>query len=263
MLEKVARLGYASKAFIYAVVGLLAAAAATDTGGEVTDTRGALRVILSHPFGNAVLFVLAIGLCGYTLWRTLDALFDPQRHGTRAKGLIVRGGNVIKALIYGGLGLEAFRLARGLRASGGTDAKVQSWTAALLSWPMGDWIVAIIGAIAAAYGISEIIAAIKGSEHEKKDLSSLPRSTARLLTRICRFGVGARALLIVALGVLLIRAALRHDPGEATGLRGSILELAGNGPGTWVLALIAVGLVAYALDQALHARYRHIHSPVR
>jgi hypothetical protein len=30
-----------------------------------------------------------------------------------------------------------------------------------------------------------------------------------------------------------------------------------------MLALIAVGLIAYALDQALHARYRHIHSPLR
>lgn len=263
MLEKMARLGYASKAFVYAVVGLLAVAAAANRGGTVTDTRGALRVILSHPFGNAVLFILAAGLCGYAVWRILEALFDPERHGAGAKGLIVRTGNVIKALIYGGVGFEAFRLARGLRASGGSDAKVQSWTAAILSWPMGEWIVAIIGAIAAAYGLSEIIAAVKDSEDEKKDLSSLPRSTARMLDRICRFGVAARALLIVALGVLLIRAALQHDPGEAMGLRGSILELAGTGSGTWVLAIIAVGLIAYALDQALHARYRHIHSPLR
>ena len=262
MIEQLARLGYASKAFIYATVGLLAGAAALNEGGAVTDTRGALRVILSHPFGNTVLFILALGLCGYAVWRILEAVFDPERHGTGGKGLVVRIGNVIKALIYGGVGLEAFRLARGLRASDASDAKVQSWTAAILSWPMGEWVVAIIGAIAAAYGVSEIIAAVKGNDDEKMDLSSIPRPTARMLHRICRFGVAARALLIVALGVLLIRAAVQHDPGEAAGLRGSILELAGAGPQTWMLALIAVGLIAYALDQALHARYRHIHSPL-
>jgi len=262
MIEPLARLGYASKAFIYCVVGLLAAAAAFRRGGTVTDARGALSVILSHPFGNTVLFILAVGLCGYCLWRLLDAFFDPERHGTEAKGLILRVGNVIKAVIYGGVGFEAFRLARGLRASGGTDAKVRSWTATILAWPMGEWIVAIIGGIAAAYGVSEIVAAIKNDDEEKMDLSSFSRSTARTLNRICRFGVGARALLIVALGVLLIRAALQSDPGKAAGLRGSILELAGAGPQTWMLALIAVGLIAYALDQALHARYRHIHSPL-
>jgi hypothetical protein len=30
-----------------------------------------------------------------------------------------------------------------------------------------------------------------------------------------------------------------------------------------VLAIIAAGLIAYGLDQALHARYRRIRSPIR
>ena len=96
MIEPLARLGYASKAFIYATVGLLAGAAALNEGGTVTDTRGALRVILSHPFGNTVLLVLAVGLCGYSVWRVLDAILDPERRGTSAKGLIVRIGGALR-----------------------------------------------------------------------------------------------------------------------------------------------------------------------
>ena len=90
MIERLARLGYACKAFIYAVVGVLAAAASLNLGGGITDTRGALRVILSHTLGNTVLFVLAAGLCGYTVWRLLDAFFDPDRRGTSFKGLVIR-----------------------------------------------------------------------------------------------------------------------------------------------------------------------------
>ena len=37
MIEPLARLGYASKAFIYATIGLLAAAAALRRGGAVTE----------------------------------------------------------------------------------------------------------------------------------------------------------------------------------------------------------------------------------
>ena len=52
-------------------------------------------------------------------------------------------------------------------------------------------------------------------------------------------------MIIVGIGVFLVRAALQHDPGQATGIRGSMLELAGAG-GRWVLGFIAFGLIAYA-----------------
>ena len=258
MLERLARLGYASKAFIYATVGLLALAAAFNRGGTVTDTGGALRVILSHPFGNGVLLVMAVGLCGYCVWRILDAWFDPDRHGSSFGGFVARIGSLLRGLVYGGVGVEAFRLARGLRASGSSDAKLRSWTATVMALPLGDWLVAIIGIVTAVYGVSEIVGAIRHQQDEKRDLGSLDSSTRRLLNRIARFGVGARAVIIVALGVLLVRAAFRHDPGEAEGVRGSAVQLADAGPGSWILLLIALGFIAYAVDQALSARYRRI-----
>ena len=82
MFEQMARFGYACKAAIYAIVGSLALAAAANRGGRITDTSGALRVVLGQPFGRIVPVVLAVGLCGYALWRIADAIFDPERHGT-------------------------------------------------------------------------------------------------------------------------------------------------------------------------------------
>jgi hypothetical protein len=263
MLEPLVRLGYASKAFVYATMGLLAGAAVLNRGGTVTDTRGALRVILSHPFGNAVLLVLAVGLCAYGVWRVLDAVLDPERRGTGFKALVVRIGHIIRGLVYGGLGLEAFRLARGLRASRGTDSSVRLWTAKVMALPFGDVLIGAIGVITAVYGVSQIVASIKDTDDERLDLHALDPVRRRTLNRICRFGVAARALIIVVLGVLLVRAAIEHDPGRATGVRGSILELAGAGPGSWLLAFTAVGLIAYGVDQALHARYGRIRSPIR
>jgi Domain of Unknown Function (DUF1206) len=262
VLEPLARLGYASKAFIYCLIGVLAAMAATEQGGNVTDTRGALRVVLSQPFGNTVLFVLAVGLCGYAAWRILDALFDSERRGTDAKGLVIRISAALRGAIYGGVGIEAFRLARGLRASGGSDARVRAWTARIMSLPFGEWLVAIAGLIVAGYGIGQIVAAVKNKPEESMDLSRLPPRRRELLTRICRFGVAARAAIIVTIGAFLVRAALQHDPREAHGLRESVLELAGMIEGRWLLGAIAVGLFAYGVDQAVHAAYKRIRSPV-
>ena len=262
MLESLARLGYASKAFIYGLIGVLAAMAATAQGGRVTDTRGALRVVLSQPFGNTVLFVLAAGLCGYAAWRILDAILDPERKGTDAKGLVIRISRMLRGLIYGGVGFEAFRLARGLRASGGTDAKVRMWTARIMDLPFGEWLVALVGLIIAVYGIGQIVSAVKNKPEESLDLSPLPPGKRELLTRICRFGVGARAAIIVTVGAFLVRAALQRDPREAHGVRESVLELAGMIEGRWLLGAIAFGLIAYGIDQAVHAAYKRIRSPI-
>ena len=172
MIEPLARLGYASKAFIYATVGLLAGAAALNEGGTVTDTRGALRVILSHPFGNTVLFVLAVGLCGYSVWRVLDAFLDPDRRGTSAKGLIVRIGGALRALITAPRRRGVPPGARAARR-GGSDAKIRMWTATAMAWPLGVWLIGLVGLITAGYGMSEIVEAIREKEDDKRDLGSL------------------------------------------------------------------------------------------
>lgn len=259
MIEPLARLGYASKALIYAIVGYLAIAAAMNRGGRVTDTSGALRVVLRQPFGHAMLLVLAAGLCGYAVWRVLDAVVDPDRRGVDFKGLVTRLGNVVRAAAYGALGLEAFRLFRGLGGSNGDNA--QAWTSRIMDFPLGVWILGIIGATVAAYGVSEVVTSARGYK-EEVDLSSVSQPHRTWLQRIARFGIGARGVTISLLGIFLIRAALAHDPSEARGVRESTLELANAADGRWLLGLVASGLLAYAVDQALHARYRRIRSVV-
>jgi hypothetical protein len=65
-------------------------------------------------------------------------------------------------------------------------------------------------------------------------------------------------MLVATLGIFLARAALTHDPNQAAGPRESLLQLGGLFEGRWFLAVIAAGVVAYAIDQAIHARCRRI-----
>ena len=260
MLEPVARLGYASKAVIYGIIGMLAVLTATNRGGFVTDTSGALRLVLTRPYGRALLLVLAVGLCGYAVWRLLDAFMDPDRDGTSTMGVLTRVGNALRGCVYGTLGLEALRLARGRRGSNGDQ--VELWTARILDWPFGELAVGIAGAALASFGAWELVRAIRGDDDPKVDWSQISRDSRALLRKVSRFGVGIRAGLLMTLGGFLVRAALTHDPNQAAGPRESLLRLGGLFEGRWFLAVVAAGLIAYAVDQAVHAYCRRIRSVI-
>jgi hypothetical protein len=261
MVEHLARLGYASKAVIYGIVGVFAILSITNRGGTITDTSGALRVVLTQPFGRALLIVLAVGLCGYAAWRLLDAVIDPDRDGTTPAGAVTRIGNAVRGCIYGALGIEAFRLLTGPSGSRGDAAEL--WTARLLELPFGEVVVAAIGAAVAAFGISELIAGIRGTQARKVDWSAVPSEIRGAVRKIGRFGVATRGAVIATLGVFLVRAALTHDPNQAAGSRESMLRLGGLADGRWFLAIIAVGVIAYAVDQAVHARCRRIRAVLK
>src|SRR5688572_16715903 len=205
MLETLARLGYASKAVIYAIVGVLAILAVTNRGGAITDTTGALNVIFARPFGRALLIIMAIGLCGYGAWRVLDAFLNPDRDS-----LFIRIGNAVRGGVYGLLGVRAIQLLRGLQASNGDEAEL--WTAKLLDMPFGAVIVGVVGAVITWYGASQIVQAGTGRHDEKVDWSPIPTDARRVLKPVSQFGVATRGGILVTLGVFLIRAAFTHDP---------------------------------------------------
>lgn len=251
MLETLARLGYASKAVIYAIVGVLAVLTVANRGGAITDTTGALYVVLTKPFGRGLLLILAVGLCGYGAWRLLDAFMNPDRDS-----LFVRIGNGVRGCVYGALGIRAVQVLRGLGTSKGDEAEL--WTAKVLDWPLGAVAVGIVGGIIAAYGASQIVQAVKGTHDEKVDWSPIPPDTRTAIRRVSRFGVATRGGLLITLGLFLVRAGVTHDPNQAAGARESLLRLGGLFDGRWFLAVVAVGVMAYAVDQAVHAACRRI-----
>jgi hypothetical protein len=256
MLERLARLGYASKALIYAIVGVLAVLTATNRGGRITDTDGALRVALMQPFGRLLLIVLAVGLCGYAIWRLLDAGLDPDRHGTSAGGLATRIGNAVRGCVYGALGVDAIQLLRGV--GGPKRDQPRIWIERLFDWPMGEVLVAVVGASVALYGGWQIHRSVHGEHDEKLDWSRISAPLRAPLRRISVFGVAVRGGLLAMLGVFAVRAALTHDSSVAIDSRESLLRLGGLVEGRWFLAVVALGVIAYAVDQGVHAYCRRI-----
>jgi len=257
-IERLARAGYTAKGVVYLLIGLLAFQAAIGTGGNTSGTPGALRLLLRQPLGRWLLGLVAVGLAGYALWRAVSAIADPESHGRHGgKRLFVRAGYAGSAVLHGALALQAARLALGRGGAGGEGA--ESWTARLMSAPLGQWLVGLAAVGVAGYGLVQVVQGLRG-EHVAKRLAfgGLGGDERRLLLRTARAGMVARGIVFGIMGLFLAHAALEHDPREAGGL-GEALEALERQPyAPFLLGAVALGLAAYGVFQLVKARYRVI-----
>jgi hypothetical protein len=254
VVATLARIGHLASALVYATIGTLAARAALGEGGGTTDTHGALRAVLHAPLGQALLGVCAVGFAGNGLWRLVDAVTDAEQHGPGLQGAAARVRTVFVAIAQGALALAAFRLATGGRDSGGHGSSRVA--AGLLDLPGGQWLTLAVGLAVVGYGLYQIYRGAIAKLDRRLDLASLPAGTSRWVIPVCRVGIAARGVVAGLVGVLLSRAALRHDPGAAGGIRESLQMVARTG--RWPLAVVAVGLIAFAVYQLVRARYRRL-----
>ena len=71
-------------------------------------------------------------------------------------------------------------------------------------------------------------------------------------------GLAARGVIFAIVGVFLAKAAYEYDPQEAVGIDGALAKLADQAWGTWLLAAVAIGLLAYGAFCLVQARYRRV-----
>lgn len=252
-LEWLARSGYAARGLVYAFVGILAVQAAFGGGGATTDTHGALREIAQQ--STALLWLVAVGLFGYAVWRVVQGVLDPEHKGSDPKGLAKRGAMVASGIVYGGLALAAVRLAQG---SGSGGDGTQGWTAELMGKPFGRWLVALAGIAVIVSGFYQIASGWSGKFQKHLKMNEMSAEEQRLARNTGKVGLISRGLVFLLSGWFLVQAALAFDPGQARGLGGALALLAGQPYGPWLLGLVALGLVAFGAYSLLLARYRRI-----
>jgi hypothetical protein len=257
-LELLVRTGFLVKGLIYITIGALALQVALRTGGRFTGSRGALAALVAQPYGRMVLLMAAAGLLAYGLWRVLQGVLDPDRLGRDWHAVAKRIGYVIRGLFHGALGWYALRLGRGLgRASGDTERE-----AALeaLQWPFGDWVLVLVGACLAGFAAVELYHAITSHFEPNLQVDRMKREVGEWAEGVCRFGVGARSIVLILLGWAVVVAGWSRDASEVGTTETSLRTIAGQpaGTGRWLLALTATGLVAYGFYEILHARFLRI-----
>lgn len=254
-IEIWARTGYAARGVVYLLVGGLAVLAAWGAGGQTTGSRGALESLLGAPMGTVVLLLLAAGLLGYSVWRTIQAVKDPDGHGTDASGLAIRAGLAVSAVTH--LLLAVFAVTLAISAGGGSGGSGGSQNAAdwLLQQPFGRILVGLVGLAVIGAGLAH---AYKGWQARFDRYLEMPPRIQKWAYPVCRFGLVVRGLVLAIIGTLFVLAGYYYDPQMAGGVADMFRTVRSQPYGTWLFAGIAVGLVAFGVYSALEARYRRV-----
>jgi hypothetical protein len=254
-VERLARIGYAAKAFLYITIGILAAQAGLGRGGRTTDTDGALRLIYGAVLGRIILLAVAAGLLGYALWRLVEAILDAEGRGNRLKGVALRIGSATRGAFYGALGIAALRVAFGDLSGRETDHP-RYWTQRAFDWPGGELLVWLAAFAIVGYGLYQFYRAWAPKLGRQLQLWRVPEGAVGAVVWVSRFGIAARAVVFCLIGFFLAQAAAGHDSGQAGGVGESLGALARFG--RWPFVVVALGLVAYGVYQLVNARYRRI-----
>ena len=250
LLGRVGLIGYGVVNLLLAWLAVQVALGASASEAEA-GKGGALQRIAEESWGTALLWVIGISMLALALWQLGEAIWGRKAHG----GAVRRVAHVAEALAFGFLGVSAVRVAAG-SGSAGSNKQQAGFTARVLEAPGGQLLVAGAGLI--ALGAAAYLA-VKGAKRRflrDLDLSSASPGLRKATIRLGQVGYIALGVAYSIVGILIIVAAIQHDPQKATGLDTALATLADQPYGTVLLFVIAAGLACYAAYCFLDARFR-------
>lgn len=259
-LEWASRFGYAARGLVYLGLGAIVLLAAIDVTPHAKGAKAMLAAWAAWPLGLALVGAIAVGLLGFALWRALQAIFDADQHGTSPKAIAVRTGQAVSGLIYGALGVWALELLDAFEDVGEADEEqsARGLAAATLALPYGEALLLLAGAVLLGVGVGNII---QGLAQDFAKRLRCDEAVCRWVVPIAKIGYAARGLATLPTGVFLVQAGLAARSREAHSWGGALQALEGQPFGSWLLGLVAVGLVAFGLFGLVEAAFRRIRPP--
>lgn len=173
--ELLARLGLATRAAVYLLIGWLAVLVAQGKPGKEADQRGALQEVARHTGGTLLLWVIVVGLIGYSLWRFSEAAFGVTGEG-RKKGPRLQ--SFVRGCIYAFLAVSAVNLlVNSARTSLAHEEQV--FTAMVMTHSWGRWAVGIAGAVVLGVGAALVYEGISRKFEKRLKRFKMTRPSAR------------------------------------------------------------------------------------
>ncbi|HST50335.1 DUF1206 domain-containing protein [Jatrophihabitans sp.] len=250
-----AKLGFAARGTIYLLIGWFAVLLALGKQPPETDQRGALQEVVRHNGGFLLLWVIAIGLTGYALFRFSEAAFgvvgDTKGHekGPRLKSLF-------RGCLYAFFAVNAFNLLATARTKSQAGQQ-QQLTTRVMQHSLGRWLVGIVGAVVIVVGLALVYEGLKRKFKKYFALADMPTGSRRIVWFLGTFGTTARGVVFALTGFFLVRAAWDYDPSKARGLDGALRRtVADSDLGRTLVGVVAVGLIAFGLYCYAEAAWR-------
>ncbi len=251
------RAGFVARGLVYGIIGALALALALGAGtGAATNQEGALALIAAAPLGGVALVALAVGLLAYAVWQIGQAVVGRGLEGGDRSEASERISNLASGVAYLGLFVLAVKVLAGSQTN--ESAAPRRAAAGVLGWPGGRWIVGLVGLVFVGVCLYQAYQGLTGSYLEDAKTHEMSPEVRRSLDIVGRVGLVSRALVFALIGYFLIRTAIDYDPSKAIGIDGALREVAGQPYGSWLLGLVAAGLLIFAAASLAEARYRRL-----
>jgi hypothetical protein len=253
--ERFARLGLAARGVLFIVIGILALRVAFGHYEDQASQSGALQQIASQPGGQILVWIVAIGLIGYSLWRLLSAALGPVADpvATDAKQRVKA---LAEGIGYGAVAVIAVKVATGSSSSSSGGGQKQAAT--VLSWPGGQFLVGLVAVVIIGVGLYYIHDGWTADFTKELKVGEMSPTARKAVIALGRFGRIAQGIVFCTIGVLVMIAAVQYDPDKAKGLDGALKTLAGEPYGRWLLGFIALGLLAYGVYGLAEAKLRRV-----
>ncbi len=255
-LEVLARVGLVAYGVVHLLVGWLALQIAWGLSGrQSADTSGAMKTLADQPFGQVLLWLVAVGLAALALWQASAVIWGYRNleGAERVRKQITSGA---KAVVFAALGYSAAAAALGAGSSSAQSQ--QQATSGVLGWPGGRVIVIVAGLVIIGVGVAAIVKGVKKSFAEEIDTSPLSPTLRTAVARLGQVGYIAKGLALGVVGGLLSYATLTFDPKKVQGLDGAMQTILAQPFGRFLLTAVALGFAAFGLFAILQSRYRRM-----
>lgn len=246
-MQRVGRYGYVVYGVLHIALAVLLVNLALGDGGGEASASGAMQGLAAQPFGQAIIWVVAVGLTLLCLWQLLEAVLDPDDDGAKAR-LNAAG----KTVGYGAVAFAAWRFALG--GGGGGGQTEETLTGQLLQLPLGR---VLVGAVAlgilvvAGYHVHKGLTRKYMKDVETLDLGHRARTVVDWSGRI---GYPAKGVAYGSIGVLFLLAAVRASSEEAGGLDEGVTTLLQAPFGPALVAAIGLGFALFGVYCLARAR---------
>lgn len=241
------RLGYAARGVTYILLGMLA----LGTSGKARDgAAGVFDYLQEMPLGRPLLWVVALGLLAYALFKLLSGIANLESHPADAKGAAMRVGEIASGTVHLLLSYAAYKFASGQQSQAGSTGSGSAMAAPVMDFQLGSVLIGLCG-------LGMLAGAAVQAKHAATGdfMKEIAGRSPRQVEAIGRAGYAARAIVFAIIGWSLVRGAWLSSEGAVKGLGEALLTLRDNG---MVYTLVAIGLLLFGAFSLVTARYRII-----
>ncbi len=258
-VERLERLGYVVRGVIYIIIGVLAFQLAIGAGGATATPTSAIALIGRQPQGKFLLFIVALGLAGYSLWGLVRAILDPLRRGSDTKGLIERAGFLGSGVTYGLLLIPTVATLLN-KPRPATAGATPGMLATLTNGPYGKWLYVAFGLFWVAVGIGQLLVAYHARFTRDLNRSKMSASEIEAAIWLGKLGYAARGVIFGLIGVIIIRTTLTAGAKQTPGFDAALAALAHAQYGELLLGAVAIGLILFGAYSVLCAKWNKLYT---